>query len=181
VDNPRALLRTGSWVRYLPASNAHSWIGRERTVASFEQLVTLIGAGLARQIVSVCSDMWQPYLTVIRARCSQAIHSLDRFHIVAKKNTALDQVRAGEPRRLARVSRRVNAILAQYRARTPGAAVWMERSIDTVAEAVSRNFSYHIPYPVVNERSTGARLIDVDGNDYIDFAYAPASSALLTS
>jgi glutamate-1-semialdehyde aminotransferase len=34
---------------------------------------------------------------------------------------------------------------------------------------------------VVNERGTGARLIDVDGNDYIDFAYAPASSVLLTS
>ena len=41
-------------------------------------------------------------LTVIRERCSQAIHILDRFHIVAKMNTALDQVRAGEARRLAR-------------------------------------------------------------------------------
>jgi transposase len=46
--------------------------------------------------------MWQPYLTVIRERCSQAIHILDRFHIVAKMNAALDQVRAGEARRLAR-------------------------------------------------------------------------------
>ena len=75
----------------------------------------------------------------------------------------------------------MNAIPAQYRARTPGSAGLMERSIDAVAGGVSRNFGYHIPYPVVNERSTGARLIDVDGNDYIDFAYAPASSALLTS
>jgi hypothetical protein len=156
------------------------WTGRERTVASFEQLVTLIGVGLARQIESVCSDMRQPYLTVIRERCSQAIHNLDRFHIVAKKNAALDQVRAGEARRLARGSRRVNAILAQYRARTPGAAVWMERSIDTVAGALSRNFSYHIPYPVVNERGRRA-AIDVDGNDHIAFAYAPALSALSTS
>ena len=48
-------------------------------------------------------------------------------------------------------------------------------------QGVRENFGYHIPYPVVNERSTGARLIDVDRNDYIDFAYAPASSALLTS
>jgi glutamate-1-semialdehyde aminotransferase len=57
----------------------------------------------------------------------------------------------------------VNAILAQYRARTPGSAVLMERSIDAVAGGVSRNFGYHIPYPVANERGTGARLIDVDG------------------
>jgi transposase len=78
------------------------WIGRERTVASFEQFFTMIGEELAGQIAFVCSDMWQPYLTVIRERCSQAIHILDRFHIVAKMNTALDQVRAGEARRLAR-------------------------------------------------------------------------------
>ena len=75
------------------------WIGRERTVESFEQFFTLIGEGLARQIEFVCSDMWQPYLKVIRERCSQAIHILDRFHIVAKMNAALDEVRAAEARR----------------------------------------------------------------------------------
>jgi transposase len=61
-----------------------------------------ISEELAGQIEFVCSDMWQPYLTVIRERCGQAIHILDRFHIVAKMNTALDQVRAGEARTLAR-------------------------------------------------------------------------------
>ncbi len=33
----------------------------------------------------------------------------------------------------------MNAILAQYRARTPGSAVLMERSIDAAAGGVSRN------------------------------------------
>jgi glutamate-1-semialdehyde 2,1-aminomutase len=65
----------------------------------------------------------------------------------------------------------VNAILAEYRARTPRSAALMERSFDVVAGGVSRNFGYHIPYPVVNDRGAGARLIDVDGNEYIDFAY----------
>jgi transposase len=46
--------------------------------------------------------MWQPYLKVIREKCSQALHILDRFHIVAKMNKALDEVRAGESRRMAR-------------------------------------------------------------------------------
>ena len=45
--------------------------------------------------------MWNPYLRVIRERCTNAVHILDRFHIVAKMNKALDEVRAGEPRRLA--------------------------------------------------------------------------------
>ena len=44
------------------------WIGRERTVASFEQFFTPIGEELAGRIEFVCLDMWQPYLTVIRER-----------------------------------------------------------------------------------------------------------------
>jgi transposase len=34
--------------------------------------------------------MCQPYLDAIRQKCSQALHILDRFHIVAKMNKALD-------------------------------------------------------------------------------------------
>ena len=45
--------------------------------------------------------MWKPYLDVIRDKCSQALHILDRFHIVAKMNQALDEVRAVESRRMA--------------------------------------------------------------------------------
>jgi transposase len=40
-------------------------------------------------------------LKVIREKCSQALHILDRFHIVAKMNKALDEVRAGESRHIA--------------------------------------------------------------------------------
>jgi transposase len=78
------------------------WIGKERTIESFQGFFTVIGDQLASQIRFVCSDMWQPYLDVIRQRCSQALHILDRFHIVAKMNKALDEVRAAESRRMAR-------------------------------------------------------------------------------
>jgi transposase len=47
----------------------------------------------------VCSDMGSP-LDVIQ-KCSQALHILDRFHIVAKMNKALDEVRAAESRKMA--------------------------------------------------------------------------------
>jgi transposase len=76
------------------------WIGRERTIESFQGFFTYIGDELASKIVFVCSDMWQPYLKVIREKCSQALHILDRFHIVAKMNLALDDVRAEESRRM---------------------------------------------------------------------------------
>jgi hypothetical protein len=77
------------------------WVGRERTQASFQQFFTLMGKELAAQIQFVCSDMWQPYLDVIRHNCSQALHILDRFHVVAKMNKALDEVRAAESRKMA--------------------------------------------------------------------------------
>ena len=77
------------------------WVGKERTTESFQGFFTIIGEEIASKIAFVCSDMWEPYLKVIRERCSEALHILDRFHIVAKMNKALDEVRAGESRRMA--------------------------------------------------------------------------------
>jgi len=38
------------------------WVGRERTIESFQGFFTVIGDELAAKIVFVCSDMWEPYL-----------------------------------------------------------------------------------------------------------------------
>jgi transposase len=76
------------------------WLGKERTTASFEQFFTLIGKELASKIEFVCSDMWKPYLNVIAARCTNALNILDRFHVVAKMNLAVDHDCAGEARRM---------------------------------------------------------------------------------
>jgi len=77
------------------------WIGKERTVKTFEGFFDMIGEDLSGKIEFVCSDMWKPYLRVIRERCSNALNILDRFHIVAKMNDALNEVRAAESRKLA--------------------------------------------------------------------------------
>lgn len=78
------------------------WTGRERTMKTFKQFFDLLGKERSSQIEFVCSDMWKPYLRVIRERCSQALNILDRFHIVAKMNDALNEVRAQEARRMKR-------------------------------------------------------------------------------
>lgn len=44
--------------------------------------------------------MWKPYLTVIAAMVPQAIHILDRFHIMKKFNEAIDETRRQEARQL---------------------------------------------------------------------------------
>jgi len=77
------------------------WVGKERTIESFRGFFAVIGDEVTSKIAVVCSDMWEPYLKVIREKCSEALHILDRFHIVAKMNKALDEVRAGEARRMA--------------------------------------------------------------------------------
>ena len=76
------------------------WIGQERTVETFQKFFQMIGEEVSSGIEFVCSDMWKPYLKVIREKCPQALHILDRFHIVAKMNDALDKVRAEEARKL---------------------------------------------------------------------------------
>ena len=46
--------------------------------------------------------MWKPYLHVIAKKASAAVHVLDRYHIMAHLNKAIDKVRAEESRQLKR-------------------------------------------------------------------------------
>ena len=76
------------------------WIGKERTQASFRQFFDFLGKDRTARIGFICSDMWKPYLKVIKEEAAHALHILDRFHIVARLNKALDEVRAAEHRRM---------------------------------------------------------------------------------
>ncbi|GMT40979.1 MAG: hypothetical protein IEMM0001_1714 [bacterium] len=44
--------------------------------------------------------MWKPYLKVIAKKAGNALNILDRFHIIAHLNKAIDEVRAQEAREL---------------------------------------------------------------------------------
>jgi transposase len=79
------------------------WIGRSRTEATlregFDQLERL-HAGFLAGLRVVCSDMWKPFLKVVRERCGQALNVLDPFHVAKHLNEAVDSVRRGEQARL---------------------------------------------------------------------------------
>jgi transposase len=77
-------------------------IAPERTVRSLLSFFRMLGKVRSGQLRFVCSDMWQPYLKVIAKKASAAVHVLDRFHIMAKMNKAIDEVRAAEAKRLKR-------------------------------------------------------------------------------
>jgi len=76
------------------------WVGRKRTQATLRRGLAVLGEQLVSGLRFVCSDMWQPYLKVIAAKASQALHVVDRFHITMHLNQALDQVRRAESGRL---------------------------------------------------------------------------------
>lgn len=76
------------------------WVGKDRTAKTLLRFFRMLGKERSARLHFVCSDMWKPYLKVIAKKAGQAIHVLDRFHIMAKMNKAIDQVRAGEAKRL---------------------------------------------------------------------------------
>jgi transposase len=76
------------------------WVGRDRTAKTLLRFFRMLGRERSRAIKFVCSDMWKPYLKVIAKKAGQAIHVLDRYHIMATMNKAIDEVRAEEARRL---------------------------------------------------------------------------------
>jgi len=50
----------------------------------------------------VCSDMWRAYIKVIQKKAPNALHILDRFHIVQNLGKAINKVRAAEIKDLSR-------------------------------------------------------------------------------
>lgn len=76
------------------------WVGTRRTQATLRRGLTALGPGLVSGLRFVCSDMWKPYLTVIAEMAAQAMHVVDRFHVVMNLNQAVDQVRRAETSRL---------------------------------------------------------------------------------
>jgi transposase len=88
-------------------------IAEERTEASLRECLGGLGQEVCAAVQFVCSDMWQPYLTVIAECLTSAVHVLDRFHIMQKFGKALDDIRAEEAKQLQRDG--YEAVLAKSR------------------------------------------------------------------
>jgi transposase len=76
------------------------WVGPDRTAKTLLRFFRMLGRRRSAALRFVVSDMWQPYLKVIAKKAGQAMHVLDRFHIMQRMNKAIDQVRAAEVKQL---------------------------------------------------------------------------------
>jgi len=78
------------------------WIGEHRKAKTLLCFFRWFGKERTAGLRYVCSDMWRAYLKVVAKKASQAIHILDRFHIMSHLNKAIDEVRAAEAKELVR-------------------------------------------------------------------------------
>lgn len=78
------------------------WIGERREVKTLLGFFRWLGPEGRARIQFVCSDMWQPYLRVIGRWAKNAVHVLDRFHIMMHMSKAIDEVRAQEAKAMKR-------------------------------------------------------------------------------
>jgi transposase len=76
------------------------WLGRDRKAKTLLRFFRFLGKARTARLQFICSDMWQAYLKVIAKKAPQAIHVLDRFHIMQRMNKALDKVRSAEVKQL---------------------------------------------------------------------------------
>jgi glutamate-1-semialdehyde 2,1-aminomutase len=79
-------------------------------------------------------------------------------------------------------------LISEYQERTPGSAAAHCRASGVLPGGETRSVTHYPPYPVAMAEGSGARLVDLDGNEYLDLvnnytslihgnAYAPATMA----
>jgi transposase len=78
------------------------FVGRERKAKTLLRFFRDFGKERTGRLKFVCSDMWRAYVKVIRKKAPEALHILDRFHIVQNLGKAIDKIRAAEVKELAR-------------------------------------------------------------------------------
>jgi len=76
------------------------WIGKERTIETLQGFFDWFGPEKSGLLRFIASDMWASYVKVIAERAPQALHILDRFHIMAHIGKAIDEIRSEEVRAL---------------------------------------------------------------------------------
>lgn len=76
------------------------WSGPKRRVKTLLGFFRWFGKERSALLEYVSSDMWVPYLKVVRKKAVNALNILDRFHIMKKFNEAIDEIRRQEAKEL---------------------------------------------------------------------------------
>jgi len=95
AEGKQQLTRTYGWFLARWAKRL-LWVGQKRTVKTLLRFFRWLGEERSAGLQFICSDMWKPYLKVIAKQAGDAVHILDRFHIMGHLGRAIDEVRTRE-------------------------------------------------------------------------------------
>ena len=75
------------------------WCGKDRKAETLDEFFKNMPQKDLLNIKAVTMDMWDPYIKSIKKWCPHAVIVFDKFHIIAKFNKVIDQVRRSEQNR----------------------------------------------------------------------------------
>src|SRR6056297_3078193 len=75
------------------------WVGENRKADTLDQFFKEMPKKDLLNIKAVTMDMWDAYIKSINKWCPHAVIVFDKFHIIAKFNKVIDQVRRVEQNR----------------------------------------------------------------------------------
>lgn len=78
------------------------FVGQNRSAKTLLRFFIGFGKERSQQLKAICSDLWKPYLKVVKRKAPEAIHILDRFHVMKYLNDAVDETRRAETAQLKR-------------------------------------------------------------------------------
>ena len=76
------------------------YVARDRTEESLRGFFSTVPETSLQSLQFICTDMWRQYMNVIAEKAADAVHILDRYHVMKKFGDALNKVRVEEARQL---------------------------------------------------------------------------------
>jgi len=76
------------------------FVGRGRKSEVLEGFFEQMGSDWCGSLKHICTDMWKAYLKAIKKYAPEAVHILDRFHVMKLLGDAVDKIRRKEAREL---------------------------------------------------------------------------------
>ncbi len=143
------------------------WIGEEHKAKTLLRFFKWFGDERSAKLEFVCSDMWKGYLGVIARKAVNAINVLDRFHIVAHINKAIDKVRAGEAKEL--VANGLDPVLK-------GSRWWFLKHPENLTEKQETSLATVLEY---NLKTIRSYLLKEDFKFFWEYTYAQNAGKFL--
>ena len=75
----------------------------------------------------------------------------------------------------------LDELRAEYAKRNPKSKKAYEQACELIPGGVTANIKFFAPFPLFMKKGQGARIIDVDNHEYVDYVLSYSSAAFVIS